>query len=224
MDCKQTLELRDDYLDGYLGERERLQIDRHLETCPRCRREFEQEREFRQTLRSMPVPPPTADFAERVFKEAKKGQEKSKFRVFTPYWGGAIAACLLLWLMIGTIFEQQPQAPGTVPPVVSIRLHEEKVVKVMVNAPRDLRNADVVVRLPGNVEMVGFPGSNEIRWQTDLRKGKNLLRLPLVAKTAGQAELVTRISHENKSKLLKLEMKIDNNSVTGIRDTLHVPV
>ena len=93
----------------------------------------------------------------------------------------------------------------------TMNLHAPKTVKMIVLASRDMKNATVTVELPEHLEIEGFPGRRSISWDTDLYKGKNLLALPIIAKTIGKEQIITRIVHESKSKLLKMEMLVDGS-------------
>ncbi|MBI5559500.1 MAG: zf-HC2 domain-containing protein [Deltaproteobacteria bacterium] len=222
MNCEKARQYRDDYLDDCLVEREKNSVRQHLDLCPRCRHVFNRDAEMLRALRSLPVPPPSPGFVERSFSKAGARSRKPPQKWLIPSWAGALAASLILWLSIG-----MPHLPGhrtaeAPAAAVTITINEQKTVKLVVNAPRDLLNAQVTIELPSQVEMVGFPGSSEIAWTTNLRKGKNLLSLPLVAKSAGEVKLVTRINHENKSKLLRFDMKIQNNTTGFLHQAIYM--
>lgn len=221
MNCEKALEYRDDYLDGYLSQEEKLSVRKHLHSCRHCHAAFKRDEELLQALRDLPMPAPSPGFVDRAFQQAKMPVRGYIYRRLAPFLSAAIAACLIVWITAGLQFNGDHRPTAAQAPEVLIKINEQKIVNVVVNAPRDLHNAQVTIQLPRQVEMVGFPGSNEIEWKTDLRKGKNLLSLPLVAKSLGNVELVTRINHENKSKLLKLEMKIHDNHATGTADEMN---
>jgi hypothetical protein len=215
MNCEKALEYRDDYIDGYLGLEEKVSVRNHLRVCRQCHDAFKRDEEMLRALRDLPLPAPSPGFVDRAMAQAKIPVRGYLYRRLAPILSTAIAACLVVWITAGQ-FNGYHRGGEPRTPEVLIKINEQKIVNVVVNAPRDLRNAQVTIKLPQQVELVGFPGSNEIEWQTDLRKGKNLLSLPLVAKSLGNVELVTRINHENKSKLLKLEMKIHDDHATGM--------
>ena len=125
-----------------------------------------------------------------------------------------MAACLAFLLITAVPFTQTTPSSQPDSNAINIKINEQRLVQVIVRVPRDLLQADIVIELPPQVEMQGFPGRREIRWHTDLRKGKNLLNLPLVAKSEGRAELITHINHANKSKMLSLVMTINKDKLT----------
>ncbi|RJX33395.1 MAG: hypothetical protein C4531_05385 [Desulfurivibrio sp.] len=218
MNCRQALEYRDDYIDGYLGREEKVAVREHLAGCPQCHEAFNRDVAMLQALRAMPVPAPSPGFVRRSLQQAQATRRWRLPKNLAPVVSAAMAACLVLWLVSG--LPRMINQPANELPTaqVIIKINEQKIVNVVVNAPRDLLDAHVTIELPEQLEMVGFPGKTAIEWKTDLRKGKNLLSLPLVAKRTGNVELVTRIDHDNKSKLLKLAMKIHNSHA---REDLH---
>lgn len=215
MNCRKALEYRDDYMDGYLNQEEKAAVRAHLDSCPQCHAAFKRDEEMLHALRAMPVPAPSPGFVRRSLQHAQSARGWRLPKNLTPVFSAAMAACLVLWLVSG--LPRMINQPATELPTaqLTIKINEQKIVNVVVNVPRDLLDAHVTIELPEQVEMVGFPGRSEIEWKTDLRKGKNLLSLPIVAKRTGNVELVTRINHENKSKLLKLAMKIHNSHARG---------
>lgn len=215
MNCRKALEYRDDYMDGYLSQEEKAAVREHLDDCRQCHDAFKREENMLHSLRALPVPPPSPGFTRRSLQHAQSSGRWQIQKRLTPFLTTAMAACLILWLVTGLPRVSDYQTEGLPTAQVIIEINEQKIVNVVVNAPRDLLDAHVTIELPEQVEMVGFPGKSAIEWKTDLRKGKNLLSLPIVAKRTGNVELVTRINHENKSKLLKLAMKIHNSHATG---------
>lgn len=215
MNCRKALEYRDDYIDGYLSQEEKVAVREHLDSCQQCHDAFKRDEDMLQALRALPVPAPSPGFAQRSLQHAQSSGRWQIQKSLAPLLSAAMAACLVLWLVTGLPRMSYHPAPELPTAQVIIKINEQKIINVVVNAPRDLLDAHVTIQLPEQVEMVGFPGKSKIEWKTDLRKGKNLLSLPIVAKSTGNVELVTRINHENKSKLLKLAMKIHNSHATG---------
>ncbi len=218
MNCTQALEYRDDYIDSYLSQEEKAAVREHLNNCPQCHEAFKRDEEMLHALRALPVPAPSPGFISHSIQHAQSAGRRRIPKSLAPLLSAAMAACLVLWLVTGLPRMSDQQAHELPTAQVIIKIDEEKIVNVVVNAPRDLVDAHVTIELPEQLEMIGFPGKREIEWKTDLRKGKNLLSLPLVAKRTGNVELVARIDHENKSKLLKLAMKIHNSHA---RENLH---
>ncbi len=216
MNCQEARQNINDLEGNTLNRLETRELQAHLAGCGRCCQEYDQEKRLLAALRTLPVPPPSKDFVSRSFALARAGhQEKKRSRSAISLWGGAVAAGVALWLMVAG-------APGPITPederpgrqTISLKINEQRLVQVMVNVPRDMLQAALVIELPPQLEVAGFPGRREIEWTTDLRKGRNLLNLPLIAKSGGMAELITHIHHENKSKMLSLVMQVFHDELT----------
>jgi hypothetical protein len=62
-----------DYVDGSLGDADRAAVQRHLATCPTCRREVALARAARSSLRSLPAAAPPLGLADAAIAEATAG-------------------------------------------------------------------------------------------------------------------------------------------------------
>ena len=213
MNCERAKEYIDDYFDGYLSANDEKTVTDHLMECSGCQDLYRQENEFRQTLKDLSVPPPSQGFSDRVFQKTVETCRRQSRRRSWLSAGGAVAAGLALWIMVGIPVNYSPQLPQQDVPLSTMNLHASKTIKMIVNASRDMRNATITVELPEHIEIEGFPGKRSISWDTDLYKGKNLLALPVLAKTTGKDQIITRIEHESKSKLLKMDMLVDGSPI-----------
>ena len=80
MNCQEAQPLIDDYLDGLLDSSQREQLTAHLNQCVDCAEALAQERQFRQMLKSAPLPPPSTGFVDRALRQAvqQAGRQGSK--------------------------------------------------------------------------------------------------------------------------------------------------
>src|SRR5690348_2666168 len=60
MNCVYDKEKLTMFLTGELGENERLQLEKHLETCPDCQKEYASLKKVWHLLGEVPVPEPSA--------------------------------------------------------------------------------------------------------------------------------------------------------------------
>jgi len=219
MKCNELNNLMDDYLDGELPLAQREAFDGHLNDCAGCRSQFKQEQAFRADLKAMPVPAPSAGFADRVLRQAVESNVSHHHRHgFVTGFGSALVAGLALWVVVGLFpVQQQGVAPDGKEPLqtVAITLNETQDVKLVFNAAHQVRGAKITIELPDNVMIAGYPGRNRLEWQTDLAKGSNLLRLPVVASQADAGQLVAHIEHDNKVTTLKIRIEVQKPGLTG---------
>ena len=93
MECRKIQEYFSAYLDGELpGTQEEL-VSRHLEACPRCRREYQAWQQLWDTLAAEPVHAPH-DFAAQVLARLP-GRSQPRWRNL------ALAASLLVGIFLG---------------------------------------------------------------------------------------------------------------------------
>ena len=94
-------------------------------------------------------------------------------------------------------------------------LDTPKKIKVLFTSPENLEMASVTIRLSSNLEIQGYPANREITWKTNIRKGKNYLTIPVIARKTGEAKFVAEVNHQDKSKLLKLDMLVQESLING---------
>jgi hypothetical protein len=203
------------YFDGELSDRDRKVIDDHLVTCASCRTEYDKEKRMLLALKDLPVQGLSHDFSATIITKAIGRAQRQAMKKTGTYVGGALAACLALWIAVSTpiSLRQQPMSPQS--DQFSLALNTPKEIKVLLTATEDLEMASVTIRLSSNLEIQGYPANQEITWKTNIRKGKNYLTLPVIARMPGEAKLIAEVSHQDKSKLFKLNMLVQKTLING---------
>lgn len=149
-------------------------------------------------------------------------------------FGSAAVAALALWVVVGvfpsanspvnTVADEtlatnsvpatgSTHKPGTHKPELSIALNQQQDIKLAFYSGESLRGAKITIRLPENVALVGYPGRRQLSWTTNLKKGDNLLRLPVIATQIARGELIADIEYGDQTKTLTLGLE------TNISDT-----
>lgn len=203
MNCAQIHECIDDYLDGTLPAGEQQFVQGHLSACESCQSELAQVQSLRQALRAMPVPPPSANFSDRIFARARKADKNKRLAI-----GGlstALAASLVMWMGVAMF---QPENPTVGLDAIVMGVSDTREVKLVFNAPEAFDKVTLKLELNGNIELAGFTGKNTVKWQTRLKKGANSLVLPINATGTGQAEVIAKIIHDGKTKTFRLPVTI----------------
>ena len=217
MDCTQLHLCIDDYLDGILPAGEQQLAKQHLADCEACRTELDQIQALRHALRSLPVPPSSADFANRAFAKARQSRQQSQRLI-----GGlstALAASLLIWLGVAQF--QTGTTPSGIE-TIAMGISDTREVKLVFNAPEAFQNVTLKLELSGNIELSGYSGRNNIKWKTALKKGSNSLVLPITATGDGQAEVVARLIHQGKTRTFRIPIEVYNSG--AYFQSIHVPV
>jgi len=204
MNCREFHDHLDEYLEGVLAAPVQEAAGAHLHGCAHCQRRLARLHERRAALRSMVVPPPRPDFFEQALLHARR--PAARVTLWTRLAGAAVAAGVALW--IGSTFLPEPARDSGALTSVAIAVHESRTVQLAFDAEHDLSNATLSIRLPAGVELRGFPGQREIRWETDLVRGVNMLALPLVGVEATDGLLQARLEHGKRSTEIKLQLRV----------------
>ena len=213
--------------DG-LSVEQQAEFDAHRESCEICRASYEAEIALLAGLQKMPVPEPSAGFADRVLGAAiaQNGARNAGHHHrhgFLLGFGSAAVAALALWVVVGVFpganspvgtVADETLAANTAPatneapkPVLSIALNQQQDIKLAFYSGEPLKGARITIRLPENVALVGYPGRRQLSWTTDLKKGDNMLRLPVVATQIARGELVADIEYRDQLKTLTLGLE-----------------
>ena len=165
---------------------------------------------LRNVLKRMPLPPPRRGFADEAIANAiarsphSQRMERNLFARWETWAGaamGAVAAVLV------TVMLLRPALP-TVESGVTLAVDESTTIDVVIDSERTLDDATIRVAATGSIELNGFEDNRQAQWQTRLDRGRNVLSLPIVARSTGNAELVATIEHEGRTRRVAVKMKV----------------
>ncbi len=221
----------DDYCRADLSPEVAADSEAHIVSCSECTRLLDAHNHFLASLKAMPVTGPSAGFAKRVFRIAAESESMTQNvghrRGFAMGFGSAAAAALVIWL-VGANPQLVPGEPDVIEtarvevkaetgieqtiPEFSIALNQRRDIKLAFFSSEDLNGATITLRMPENVALVGYEGQRELSWKTNLAKGDNTLRLPVVASSVTSGQLVARIEYKGKVKTLRVNLAIGTAS------------
>jgi len=159
-------------------------------------------------------------------------------RGFVLGFGSAAAAALAMWVVVGMFPGETPK--GTDPaqqtvasvtksgqvakqpqsdnkqPELSIALNKQQNIKLAFYSGEPLDGAKITIRLPENVALVGYPGRRQLSWETSLKKGDNLLSLPVIATQVARGELVADIEYQGRVKTLKVNLETSSAGASSV--------
>lgn len=170
----------------------------------------DEERQLLELLRDYPMPNASEGFYdEAIVRAAREGTRRQRNRWITTGFAGAVAAGLVA-MIVGGLFFSAPDTPSADPgiPGVTIALAEPRTVNLVFSSAEALDTATLTVMLPAGVELAGFPGQSEVRWETTLAEGRNLLPLKLVALTPTGGELLARLEHDDRGRTFRLRIDV----------------
>jgi len=200
----------DEWLDGQLSQHDRSAFEQHVSVCADCAVKLENAKALMSGLQNISVPQPSANFEKRVFAEVRRQHKEDHRYKFATGFATAITASLAIWfassvLMPNTLIEN--------PQMISVAMNGTQTVRLMFDSQKDIQEVKLSVGLPDNMELDGYPGRRELAWQTSLKKGENVLALPIMAIEQGQGELVAKLSYGDKVKTFRVVLK---TSIDGV--------
>jgi hypothetical protein len=203
--CEQCRNAIEELLDNSLMADQQVMVEQHLQHCPACRAQLEQEQEFRYALAQLPSPALRPGFVAEVMGKARQSQQRTHRYGFAAGFGTAIAASVAMWF---TVMMYSPQGEdASMLHTINMSVGQVQQVNLVFNSPEQLGQATFTLLLPENAEVEGYPGRRELTWTASLQKGKNRLTLPLRVAALGQGELVARISHGKDEKVFRVKLE-----------------
>ncbi|MFV2089161.1 MAG: anti-sigma factor [Pseudomonadales bacterium] len=218
MNCNEIENLLDDYIDELIHPEEVAAIVLHLKGCSDCKTELQARHAVRQQLRALPVPQPTPEFFEKaVVRAAEVDREHSRRRTDQQRRQaamplvGSLAAALLVAILLGSVFltGSGSTAPDHELPTITLDTDTVTPVKLAFSSEQALVGARLTIQLPIGVELVGYNGRSDISWTTDLEQGTNVLRLPLVGRSAATDLLIAKLEHPTGTKTFRLQVTVN---------------
>jgi hypothetical protein len=152
------------------------------------------ENQLRHRLRALPVPPPAPGFAERVLAIARTA-DPAPWQPSRPIYALAASVALAVGVGIGAGLTQLDRQVAHELPVAMLAPGQAKQVRLMFSSPQDMAGVTVHLQLPDGVELVGYSGRKELRWEVDLQAGANALDLPMVLRSGAGGVFTTSLSH-----------------------------
>jgi len=211
----------DEYRDGMLLARKRDELANHIDSCADCKKALAELELLGAALRNMKIEPPRDNFAADVVAMASGGKKSSvsanrtgNIHRFGFGIAGALAAGLLA---LGVVLYVPPSSHQVSEAGFSVSLYQPRKISLAFNSPADIRGVTVSVVLPKDFEVVGHEGRRSLKWTTNLKKGRNILTLPVIAKGEGKGLMVTRLSRNKETKTVQVMLTTRKSGLSGNR-------
>ena len=205
--CSEVMNIYDEYLDGDLDAERAHSVERHAEACASCQQAIQENQQLRAELAGLPVEGPSRGFFDQALDRAAR-ETDNRVRPWFARSGGAIAAVFALLFITGVLVQPANLTSSSDIPEVTISMHEVTPVNLMFSSEVALQDARVSLQLPEGVQLAGFSGRDTLSWTTDLKKGNNILKLPLVGHLALSDTLVATLEHASGSKTFELQVTV----------------
>jgi hypothetical protein len=167
------------------------------------------EQQLVQALRSLPTPEPRLGFVDRAIRNAvASGRQTSLFAHIVSCWetwvGVAAGAAAATLLTLG--LSRSPASSASDP--IALSINEVRNIDVVIDSERELSNATIRVAVIGGIEFEGFENERQLDWTADLRRGANLLTLPVLARSSGNGVLIAMIEHGGEQRSVTVNVRV----------------
>jgi anti-sigma factor RsiW len=219
MNCSAVLNLLEQRLDGALAPAVEQAVADHLNTCPTCHADWTAAEDLQSLLRDLPVAPARPGFADRVLARAHARVAASDDRAHTGRRIGygtrralALAAGLLVVVAAWLGIQAQPDR------LPSFAAGSGEPLRLVFRSESALQGVTIALDLPAGTALRGHPGERQIRWQSDLASGTNVLELPLIVDGPGGV-LVATLAHAGVTRAFQVRVQPHDTTADTTRDT-----
>lgn len=204
MNCENFADSLHVWLDGQMDPARAASMQEHAGRCRACGLAASDERIIRSALKDLPVPAMRADFNREALRTARvagrtlrRKMLEHDVRIAVLAASSAIAVLVFAALRAPV---PKPAAQGfdTVSAdkveVYAVTAGEVQALRLRIQSPRDFEGVRFSVELPDDVSLAGQPGVRAMTWEGRLRKGSNVLELPLLAQAGAAGRVATRVA------------------------------
>lgn len=103
MRCTQVQDSLEAFIEDDLSESERKAVEDHLRRCSTCRRQWEEAREIREALRTMPTKSCPPHVVREVMERTRRGPSRRRSLLdplFRPVWRPVVGLALTVTLVL----------------------------------------------------------------------------------------------------------------------------
>jgi len=204
MNCEHFVDTLHAWLDGQLDAAEAAAMHAHAGCCRGCSLAAMDERIVRSALRELQVPPLRPDFRREALRAARvagrtlrRKMLQHDVRIAALAASSAIAVLLFAAAQMPiprvALHDFDTVSADNVE-VYAVTAGEVQALRLRIQSPRDFEGVRFSVELPDDVALAGQPGVRAITWEGSLRKGSNVLELPLLAQAGATGRVATRVA------------------------------
>jgi hypothetical protein len=201
--CREIDNLLQDFIDEKLSPADYEMVAGHHRTCSACAEKYQDALAVIHVLEKVDVPPSSADFASRAIAGATSAGQRPSIRVPGRLAAG-IAASLVMLGLISVLFSSKITDQDN---AVVLLGGEVKVIKVAIDSAHAIDGVKMTIDISQNLEISGYEDQKIISWNADLKKGTNVIALPISAVARGEGEITTRVRLNDRVKIFKIKTR-----------------
>ena len=193
------------------------ELRQHLVSCQTCRTQW-QEQALQQWLPEILETQVPMDLQANILAAvaSSKADKAPSYK-----WPGAmmLAASLFVMILLGPFkgFQSEPAIQ-----VVQVSVGQVEQVQLVVAAAQDYQGANISVSMSPGMSLDTAGKVSQFNWQTSLRKGDNLLALPIYLMHEDGGMVKVEFSSEQGTKQIQLKVQAKSPQPDAAKGTLSI--
>jgi hypothetical protein len=195
-------------------------VDAHLKGCQACNEARRAQQLIGASLQTYPTPLMPQGFAERILPRvfAEDAQRHRRRKLAALGLTGMLVFGLILGLTLNAFVSRSPDYAMLDGKLV-LQSERPTIVGVAFDAGSALSGVQFTIDLPTGMQMADQPGVRHLSWMGELRKGQNLLKLPVIAHAGTHGLLVAELNKGEEHRTFSLPVLAEEPASFGTRLT-----
>ena len=208
MKCDEVKVLINAYIDQSLSADDVAEFERHCTDCHACSLEVDALLRQKQLLASLPAAELDTEVKKRLLDTAVKTVErvpqKAKTALIpsTVYRFAAVAMISAIALFAAMPYISTPGDKGEYMVMVSDQV---QTITVAIESEQAIDTVKMHVELSDNLELKGFGSKRQVNWDAGLKKGVNVISLPIIGIAQGEGDITTRVQINGNEKVMRIK-------------------
>ncbi len=213
MNCQQLQLNCGEILDGDSDPTQEYALLQHLKHCHACTTHLQHHMQLKRLLRQLHAPPADPNLAQRIINQ----RHENSFHLSAWLQRHAassmmLAASLALFIFSALLPWTPPDAPSGNNAVVSATLDRKQTLNLVLHSAAELDQVTFAVITPHDLPLQGGREKHYLQWTGQLKKGDNLMSLPIQATGNGTGKLIMEIRHNGASKQFVVQINHDGDN------------
>ena len=189
-------------------------FDEHTSTCAKCQTFISSEEVFIAALRKCPTEAAPERLLNNVMRQIAHKQKIKLYKVTNIGFGFALAASLVVALMMPGYFNNIDTGGSDPLSTITMSVNSERTINIVFDSPESVADAVITLSLPDNIRIAGYESRQQLQWNAKLDAGKNTLKLPLIASSAGSGIIKSTLNINGKSKNITLLVDVSSDKIS----------
>jgi len=208
MNCDEAKALINAYIDQSISADDVVTLESHCAVCVECKHEVDALLRQKQLLASLPAVELDTVVKKRLFDTAVKQADadpveaKSTSMPSVVYRFAAAAMISAIALFTAMPYITTPEGEGKYMVMVSDQV---QTITVAIESEQAIDMVKMHVELSDNLELKGFGSKRQVNWDAGLKKGVNVISLPIIGIAQGEGDITTRVKINGNEKVMHIK-------------------